>query len=82
MGFEMSLIENKLNLSTLLVLFTALVFTACDGGKSDYNPANEKVVGETIAELTLPPNVPAPIDPHRAATKQIVNMEVLEKKAL
>lgn len=80
MGFEMCSNKNKLSFSILLGLITALLFTACDGGKSDYNPANEKVTGESIAELTLPPNVPAPIDPHRAATKLIVNMEVLEKE--
>ena len=74
----MSLSMKKLSLSSLMVLFAALVFSACDGGGSDYNPANDKVVGENIAELTLPPNVPPPIDPHRAATKQIVHMEVLE----
>lgn len=72
----MSLIKNKLTM--VLLIIVAFSFAACDGGKGDYNPADEKVVGETIAELTLPPHVPAPIDPHRAATKQIVNMEVLE----
>lgn len=76
MGFMMSLIKNKLTM--VLLIIVAFSFAACDGGKGDYNPADEKVVGETIAELTLPPHVPAPIDPHRAATKQIVNMEVLE----
>jgi len=65
---------------SLLILFTGLMLTSCDGGKSDYNPANDKVIGENIAELTSPPNVPPPIDIHRAATKQIVNMEVLEEE--
>lgn len=77
MGSKMNLSIKRISLSSMLILFAALVFTACDGG-SDYNPANDKITGENIAELTSPPNVPAPIDPHRAATKQIVHMEVLE----
>lgn len=80
MGLIMSLSKKKISISSMMVLFAALVFTACDGGKGDYNPANEKVVGEIEAVLTLPPNVPPPIDPHRAATKQIVHVEVLEQE--
>lgn len=39
-----------------------------------------EVRGEVVAELTAPPNVPAPIDRDHAA-KVIVELEVIEKKA-
>lgn len=48
--------------------------------KKEFDPATAKLVGETVTKLTFPPNVPPPMDPRRPATKQIVNMEVLERE--
>jgi len=42
-------------------------------------PAEMKVSGESIAEMTAPPLVPKPVG-NRAATKLIVNMEIVEKE--
>jgi nitrite reductase (NO-forming) len=43
------------------------------------NPELMKVYGESEAELTAPPRVPRPVG-KRAATKLVVNMEVVEKE--
>lgn len=43
------------------------------------NPELMKVYGESEAEMTAPPMVPRPVG-KRAATKLIVNMEVIEKE--
>lgn len=43
------------------------------------NPEQMKVYGESEAEMTAPPMVPRPVG-KRAATKLIVNMEVVEKE--
>lgn len=43
------------------------------------NPESMKVYGESEAELTAPPLVPRPVG-KRAATKLVVNMEVVEKE--
>ena len=43
------------------------------------NPEMMKVYGESEADLTAPPMVPRPVG-KRAATKLIVNMEVVEKE--
>ena len=43
------------------------------------NPELMKVYGESEAELTAPPMVPRPVG-KRAATKLVVNMEVVEKE--
>lgn len=65
-------------ISGILSALIALVFVSCTNEGNDYNPEQAKITGENIAELTSPPNVPKPMDPHRAATKQIINLEVLE----
>ncbi|MFV8837545.1 copper-containing nitrite reductase [Salinimicrobium soli] len=62
---------------------TALVatgFSSCEkveAAKKD--PEMMKVYGETQAELTAPPMVPRPVG-KRAATKLVVDMEVVEKE--
>lgn len=47
--------------------------------KSGTPPAEMKVTGESVAELTAPPLVPKPVG-NREATKLIVNMEIVEKE--
>src|SRR5699024_2329678 len=44
-----------------------------------FNPEEAEIVGEQVAELTLPPNVPPPIERDHA-TKMIVHLEVIEKE--
>ena len=64
-------------------LMSALVlgtFTSCEKKeKAKEDPEMMKVFGESEAELTAPPFVPRPVG-NRAATKLIVNMEVVEKE--
>ncbi|MDX1604182.1 MAG: copper-containing nitrite reductase, partial [Salinimicrobium sediminis] len=60
-------------------LFAGL-FSSCEkavAAKED--PESMKVYGESEAEMTAPPFVPRPVG-KRAATKLIVNMEVIEKE--
>lgn len=59
------------------VLFFSLIIS-CSAEK-DFNPEKAEIIGEEVAELTLPPEVPDPIDRDHA-TKLIVNMEVVEKE--
>ncbi len=47
--------------------------------KSGTPPAEMKVVGESVAELTAPPLVPKPVGA-REPTKLVVNMEIIEKE--
>lgn len=56
----------------LLFLFVAA------GCNSEFNPENAEIIGEQEAVLTLPPEVPPPIDRDHA-TKMIVEMEVIEQ---
>ena len=63
-----------------LAALTAGLFSACEkavAAKED--PQLMKVYGESEAELTAPPMVPRPVG-KRAATKLVVNMEVVEKE--
>lgn len=63
-----------------VAVLVAGLFTSCEqavAGKE--NPEQMKVYGEMEAELTAPPFVPRPVG-NRAATKQIINMEVVEKE--
>jgi len=46
---------------------------------NEFNPETAEIVGEEVAELTLPPDVPPPIDRDHA-TKLVVNMEVVEEE--
>ncbi|MDZ7772178.1 MAG: copper-containing nitrite reductase [Balneolaceae bacterium] len=59
-----------------IVLIATLA--GCSAG-DDFNPETAEIVGEETAELTLPPNVPPPIDRDHA-TKLIVEMEVVEQE--
>lgn len=72
----MKLIGNfvyKISVIGLLILFVS----GCSG--EEINPEEAEIVGEQEAELTLPPEVPPPID-RENATKLIVNLEVVEKE--
>lgn len=56
------------------------VMTSCEKAvASKENPEQMKVHGEIQAELTAPPFVPRPVG-NRSATRQIINMEVVEKE--
>ena len=56
------------------------LLTSCEKAvAAKENPEQMKVYGEVEAELTAPPFVPRPVG-KRAATKQIVHMEVVEKE--
>ena len=56
------------------------VFSSCEKAvAAKENPELMKVYGESEAELTAPPMVPRPVG-KRAATKLIINMEVVEKE--
>ena len=76
---------NKISMRSFVQFFlmAALImasFTSCEkvqAAKED--PEMMKVYGESEAELTAPPFVPRPVG-NRAATKLIVNMEVVEKE--
>lgn len=64
------------------VIFGALgifIMMGCSSGEDDFNPETAEIVGEQKAELTLPPNVPPPIERDNA-TKMIVHLEVVEKE--
>ncbi len=70
------------NLFFLLCLCFSVFAIGCKGEgqqSSSTNAANIRVSGESIAELTAPPMVPKPVG-NRAATKLIVNMEIIEKE--
>nr|WP_029036744.1 copper-containing nitrite reductase [Salinimicrobium xinjiangense] len=68
---------------TILFFMAALVaglLTSCEKAvAAKENPELMKVYGESEAEMTAPPMVPKPVG-KRAATKLIVNMEVIEKE--
>ncbi|WBX75059.1 copper-containing nitrite reductase [Tenacibaculum ovolyticum] len=69
----------------LLLLTTATLVTSCKSDKKEgnnlamINPAEIVVKGTMEAELTAPPNVPAPVG-NRRAKKLLVNMEILEQE--
>src|SRR5690625_8025330 len=63
-------------LSLLLLSMGAL--SACQS-EQEFNPNEAEIIGEEEAVLTLPPDVPPPIDRDHA-TKLIVNMEVTEEE--
>lgn len=68
--------KKVLHIGSILLIIT--VFLGCSNG-DDFDPETAEIVGEETAELTLPPNVPRPIDRDHA-TKLIVNMEVTEEE--
>ncbi|WP_073064920.1 copper-containing nitrite reductase [Fodinibius roseus] len=60
------------------ILLVTGVLSACSA-EDDFDPETAEIVGEETAELTLPPDVPPPIERDHA-TKLIANMEVIEKE--
>ncbi|WZL87750.1 copper-containing nitrite reductase [Salinimicrobium sp. 3283s] len=72
--------KKKLVYVFFLAALVVGVFTSCDKAvAAKENPELMKVYGESEAEMTAPPMVPRPVG-KRAATKLIVNMEVVEKE--
>ena len=67
-----------LKLGILLLAITALVTSCKSDKKIEINPAEIAIKGTMEAELTAPPNVPAPVG-NRRAKKLLVNMEILEE---
>jgi nitrite reductase (NO-forming) len=64
----------------ILNLYFGLLLVLIGCQKSEkVNPAEFEIQGEEVAVLTMPPEVPPPIDRDHA-TKVIVNMEVVEKE--
>lgn len=69
----------------ILLLAIILIIVSCKNDKKDNNklamknPAEIVIKGTMEAELTAPPNVPAPVG-NRRAKKLLVNMEILEKE--
>ncbi len=57
----------------ILLLFAAgTLYTSCKSSANNITPADDKVSGEEIADLSLAPMVPKPIT-RTHATKVIVN---------
>jgi nitrite reductase (NO-forming) len=63
----------------LAVLLAGLLSSCEKAVAAKENPELMRVYGESEAEMTAPPHVPRPVG-KRAATKLIVNMEVIEKE--
>lgn len=72
----------KKQLLGLSLLIGLVLLSACTNSKDNFDPANAQLVGEVETPLGTPPNVPPPMDPRRPATKQIVNLEVLEHEGV
>lgn len=70
-------LRSKIN-AILTTAITAFLLYSCSGNE-DFDPENAEIVGEQKAELTMPPNVPPPIDRDNA-TKLRVDLEVIEKE--
>lgn len=72
---------NSISTLCIKVFFAAIIISVAAGcsGENNFNPEEAEIVGEQEAELTLPPNVPPPINRDNA-TKVIVNLEVVEKE--
>ncbi|MFH5832710.1 copper-containing nitrite reductase [Halalkalibaculum sp. DA3122] len=65
-------------LQSCCLLIVAGLVIGCSSD-NDFDPETAEIVGEEVAELTLPPDVPPPIERDHA-TKLIVNMEVTEEE--
>jgi len=68
--------------NVLFIIGIITFFYSCGGSnekKEQVNAAEIPVHREMVAELTSPPNVPAPVG-NRKAKKLIVNMEILEQE--
>jgi nitrite reductase (NO-forming) len=68
----------------MIVLACTLFFAACSNGENTgiekkFDASNMQVTGESKAELTAPPMVPAPVG-SRGPTKLLVDMEILEQE--
>ena len=67
---------------SFIICFGAIVISSCGNSSNEkQNLAEILVTGVMDAELTAPPFVPNPIG-SRAATKLIVNMEIIEKEGV
>lgn len=71
-------IKNKTILRFASVILVLMVMAGCSNNE-DIDPQKLEIVGEKRAELTLPPQVPPPIE-REHATRLIVDLEVVEKK--
>lgn len=70
----------KLNKILFAILFVFCSLVSCKkGSEEDKNYEKIKVEGKQIAELTAPPFVPKSVG-NRAATKLVVNMEIIEEE--
>ncbi|WP_428740213.1 copper-containing nitrite reductase [Tenacibaculum sp.] len=69
--------------TTAIILAAMFAITSCKNEKSDNiamkSASDIAIKGTMEAELTAPPNVPAPVG-NRTAKKLLVNMEILEKE--
>ncbi|MFN2372498.1 MAG: copper-containing nitrite reductase [Cyclonatronaceae bacterium] len=61
------------------IIGIVICITAGCSENSKFDPVTAEIIGEEEAVLTLPPNVPPPIDRNHA-TKLIVKMEVIEQE--
>lgn len=67
------------NITTIFGAVIAVFLMYGCSAKENFDPQNAEIVGEQEAELTLPPNVPPPIERDHA-TKLTVDLEVVEKE--
>lgn len=71
-------LKNHATWAFVLICSATLMIMSCSQG-DNFNPETAEIIGEERAQLTLPPEVPPPIDRDHA-TKLIVDMEVVEKE--
>lgn len=69
----------EMAIKIVIAMVGVLLIGGCSTKEADFNPEEAEIIGEEVAELTLPPHVPSPIDRDHA-TKLIVNMEVTEEE--
>ncbi|MCW9707302.1 copper-containing nitrite reductase [Fodinibius salsisoli] len=74
----MNLIEILVK-NIIIVIVCTLAVVGCLPKQDNFQPENAEIVGEQQAKLTLPPEVPPPIE-REDATKLIVDLEVVEKE--
>ncbi|MGM0507287.1 MAG: copper-containing nitrite reductase [Bacteroidota bacterium] len=72
------MIPSRLFTPLYLLLPLFLLLASC-GEPQEFDAKNAEIIGEEQAVLTLPPNVPPPIDRDHA-TKLVVEMEVTEEE--
>ncbi len=71
-------ISKKKFSKVFIITIVAFLLYNCSA-KENFDPQNAEIKGEQKAELTLPPNVPPPIERDHA-TKLTVSLEVVEKE--